>query len=262
VTGAPGGVLVEISCGILRKSTHTDAAGRYAFSGLPVASCVVTPSLPDYLFEPPSTELPAEEASRSGVDFVARPVLQVYGCDMGADVANVAVNHGGARVEDAVVRADGTLIPFSDLTQRFSGYLERVLQPGEALSLEVTSGGATVRGSGVIPDVPVLTAPSDGASLSAGADLLVGWTSSTSPEYFEVDVQWPYVLGGHEGRSFHAAGDDRSAVIPAGDIPDGEIYVRVMAYNDGALIGDYVPFPDYPGMNIRSDSVQVTIHRN
>jgi hypothetical protein len=77
------------------------------------------------------------------------PTLQVYGTDIGATWANVKVLRGGTGAADARVVVNGAVLePSAREPGLYSAQLPAQLAPGDAVSLEVTSGELRVCGSG------------------------------------------------------------------------------------------------------------------
>jgi hypothetical protein len=66
-----GSVATLTLSGAASRSTTTDGAGNYNFSGLPNGSYVVTPSQSGYTFAPPSASVSVNGASVAGVNFTA-----------------------------------------------------------------------------------------------------------------------------------------------------------------------------------------------
>lgn len=256
VSGAPSGVTLTLSCSApaTSRTTVTDAQGRFGFDRISTEACSLAPQRTGYRFDPASVSLPAGETSPTDVAFTARPALQVWGADMGSGWVNLHVAVAGDEVGDADVRINGQVIPFLPALGSYSAELDALVPAGERLSLEVTRGGATVTGTGLVPEAPVLTAPSTGEYRSSGQDLLVTWTSETSPDEFHVIAKWSCGPSCGTGTLFQAPGTSRSLTIPAGSLPAGEVELVVFAYDDGELTGDYEPHEAYPGMNIRSES--------
>lgn len=187
----------------------------------------------------------------------ARQRLEVRGSDLSGTYVHLDVMVGGQPVEDARVEIDGQVIPF--VGDRYSGELATPVDAGGTLSLEVSRGGLTVSGSGRVPEAPAVTAPDSGTYVSSGEDLVVRWTSATSPDTFVVFAQWSC---GHDcgtGASFEAPGSARTLTLPAGALPVGPVELTVYAYNDGQLTGDYAPPSSYAGMNIRGESQGVAL---
>jgi hypothetical protein len=266
VTGVTASVLVTLACPDVapEKTTYTDGSGAYAFDGVPAAICTVTPTLIGHRFDPPTTQLPAELASRSGVDFaasVAIDTLEVFGSDMSATYQNVNVWHLGFVVEDATVRVNGQAIPYDPTLRSYYGLLSRPLAAGDELSLEVTHAGATVTGHDTVPENALLTWPLDGASIPSDEYVVLTWTSVTSPDEFHVWADYSCGPDCGTGTTLSVPGTARSATLSTRSLPKGEIQLTVTAYNDGELSGDYEAYPEYPGMNIRAESNKVTITR-
>ncbi len=195
----------------------------------------------------------------------AHPRLQVYGADIGRTWANVSVLQDGVPVNDASVVVNGEVIPSATAEAGFySGPLASALSTGDRVLIEVTRGPSVVTGKGAMPDEPVLTSPSPGATFAPGEDVVVTWTSPVEPEYypdyFVVSATWSCGTGCGTGVRFDVDRAARSFTIPAGALPSGkDVVLRVFAYDDGKLRRNYEPYAPYPGMNIRADSDPVTV---
>jgi hypothetical protein len=263
VTGAAA-VVVRLSCadGVWR-STRADAQGQFAFDGVPAQTCTLTPDLAGYRFEPASVVVVVDPATPSTAAFAASPlVLQVRGSDLSGSHAFLDVMVADQEVEGALVEINGQVIPFEAALGRYSSDLTPEVAVGGTLSLEVSYGGLTVTGTGSVPENPTLVAPVSGEDFSFGEDLVVNWTSTTSPDAFVVFASWscgPNQPNCGTGTGFEAAGSARSLTIPAGALPPGAIELYVLAYNNGELAGDYEPAANHPGMNIRGESAHVDV---
>src|SRR5207248_10540159 len=170
---------------------------------------------------------------------------------------NVSVVQQGVRVNDAIVKVNGVTIPHPPTWYEAGDYIGQLAAPvptGGQIVLEVARGGRTVTAVGKVPEAPFLTAPPDGAKFAPDNDVAVNWTSSTQPDHFTVNAQWSCGSNCGTGTSFNAPGSARSFTIPAQSLPSGmAIQISVFAYSDGTFSGDYAPWPDYPGMNIRAE---------
>jgi hypothetical protein len=202
-------------------------------------------------------------ACADGSDPASAPLLEVWGGDMSARHQNVRVARGGLPVADAVVTVNGQpLAGFPSEAGAYHGELPNTLGAGQLVELVVVAGEDAVRGFAPVPEVPVLTAPQDGGSFPTSGTLAVTWQSATDPDYFQVFASWSCGPSCGTGRWFEVSGDARSFDLPVGAVPAGlAIGVVVMAYEDGALEGDYAPYLEYRGMNVRAESVQVTLTR-
>lgn len=198
----------------------------------------------------------SDEVTLSAAEPVA-PALEVFGCDMGAGWVNVCVMRDHASIDDATVVVNGQLVPRWS-PGHYHAMLDTPLLAGQTLALEVARGSSLVTGSGTVPDSPVLTS----VTSSPATDVAVAWTSPTAPEYFEVSATWS--CGPVCGTGIHFVADRAagSLTIPASALPSGmDVLIRVYAYNDGTLGGDYTPSLGYPGMNIRAESDGIVIRR-
>jgi len=184
--------------------------------------------------------------------------LVVWGSDMGPRYQNVHVSREGTPVTDAVVRVNGTALPWDGDVYRAA--LPATLAAGEILSLEVTAGDATVTGRATVPATPSITAPASGAALPATGDVQVTWTCAADPDRFEVSLSWTCGIGCSGSASHVASGAVRTLAVPVGAISAGsQVQLSVYAYRDGVLGGDYAPNESYPGMNVRAPSDPLTV---
>jgi hypothetical protein len=257
------------------RTTKTDPSGAYSFDGVPKGSYTITPSLAGYHFNPASAPATVADRDVGAMNFdgqlddnnppVDSDALQVWGQDMGAYYQNVSVVQQGARVNDAAVKVNGVTIPHPPTWYRAGDYIGQLAAPlptGGQIVLEVTRAGKTVTAVGKVPEAPFLTGPSDGAKFAPDRDVPVTWTSSTQPDHFTVNAQWSCGSNCGAGTLFNASGSARALIIPAQSLPSGmDIQISVFAYNDGTFSGDYAPWPEYPGMNIRAEWNAVTISR-
>jgi carboxypeptidase family protein len=256
------------------RTTKTDSSGAYSFDGLPKGSYTITPSLAGYHFNPASAPATVAERDVAAMDFDGRlddnqpadPLaLQVWGRDMGSLYQNVSVVQQGVRVNDAAVNVNGVTIPHPPTWYEAGDYIGQLAAPvptGGQIVMEVTRGGKMVTAVGKVPEAPLLTGPPDGAKFAPDRDVAVTWTSSTQPDHFTVNAQWSCGSNCGTGTRFNAPGSARAFSIPAQSLPSGmAIQISVFAYNDGTFSGDYAPWPDYPGMNIRAEWNAVTISR-
>ena len=256
------------------RTSRTDSSGAYSFDGVPKGVYTITPSLAGYHFNPASAPATVNDRDVAAMNFDGqlddnRPAdplaLQVYGRDMGSLYQNLSVVQQGVRINDAVVKVNGVTIPHPPGWYEdgdYIGQLEAILSTGAQIALQVTRGAKTVTANGKIPEAPILTAPSDGATFAPDRDITVTWTSSTQPDRFTVNAQWSCGSNCGTAKRFPAPASARALTIPAQSLPLGmAIQISVFAYNDGTFSGDYAPWPDYPGMNIRAEWNAVTISR-
>jgi hypothetical protein len=169
------------------------------------------------------------------------------------------------RVNDADVKVNGEAMTHPPGWYEdgcYNGHLANNVAIGGALVLDVTRGAFTVTATGIIPEPPVLTGPSHGTTFTPSEDITVTWTSSTQPDRFDVNAQWSCEAQCGTGTRFSVPGSARTFTIPARSLPSGQsITLSVFAYSDGTFSGDYAPYAEYPGMNIRAEWNQVTVFR-
>lgn len=176
-------------------------------------------------------------------------LYRIQGTDMGPMHQNILVYRDGQLLDDATVTVNGVVIPRTD-SGFYQGKLPAQVPVGSPLALEVSAGGVIVRGTGMVPETPQITAPAMGSSFAPGDTITVRWTSETTPERFEVTAGWP-VSGGNAGKSFAAPAAARSLDVPASEFPPGtEVTIDVFAYNDGSFTGPAAPDSR---MSIRGD---------
>ena len=99
------------------------------------------------------------------MDFGSVGSLQVYGRDMGSYYQNVSVLAGRTPVNDAEVSVNGaTLTHPAGYSEDgyYQGTLRAEAPRGATLVLEVKRGDATVKATGVVPEHPLLTSPTEG----------------------------------------------------------------------------------------------------
>ena len=184
------------------RTSRTDSSGAYSFDGVPKGVYTITPSLAGYHFNPASAPATVNDRDVAAMNFDGqlddnRPAdplaLQVYGRDMGSLYQNLSVVQQGVRINDAVVKVNGVTIPHPPGWYEdgdYIGQLEAILSTGAQIALQVTRGAKTVTATGKVPEAPILTAPSDGATFAPDRDITVTWTSSTQPDRFTVNAQW------------------------------------------------------------------------
>jgi hypothetical protein len=264
---APAAVTVKLSGAALGadRTTGTDPNGNYVFSGVPEGVYTVEPALPGFSMSPTSAVATVDHASVNGVNFACRAVLEVWGRDMGAQDQFVSVQQAGIPLSDATVTVNGMPLTYTVSSNQdgyYSGALPSVLSTGQRITLEVMRGASTVTAIGSIPEMPLVTAPQDGAIFGVSDNIPVSWTSTTDPDRFTVIAEWSCGTGCGTGISFDVPGAARTFTIPASSIPSGQtIVLQLYAYNDGMFSGDYEPRA-HPGMNIRAFPVnEVTIQR-
>ncbi len=189
-----------------------------------------------------------------------RRVLEVYGCDITAEWANVSVSFQGAPYDGAFVAVNGASLLPGAMAGSYQGPLPSKLAAGDPISLEVTAMDLAVTASGEFPDGPFIESAYTSAAVASDGAIVVSWTSPTDPDAFAVSATWSCGADCGAGASFPAPGSARTLTIPAGSIPRGhDVEVAVFAYDDGSFTGDYEPYPASPGMNIRAESSRIAV---
>ncbi|HJS46609.1 MAG TPA: hypothetical protein VJ773_01345 [Gemmatimonadales bacterium] len=183
---------------------------------------------------------------------LAAPLLFTLGCDdddddgTGPDATlqvvaglsdaggTVDVSDGGTAVDGATVTLNGTAATPSGTAGEYDLVLAAPVPAGGALTLDVSSGGAVVQGTGTVPEAAVITAPTDASTFDAGSDIEVTWTATASPDRWVVDAEGPVAT-----QTFPVAdGAARTFTIPGGSLADGAWEIEVIAVDDGGYTGD------------------------
>jgi hypothetical protein len=165
--------------------------------------------------------------------------IRVVADSLGPRTQSLLVTRQGQPVRDAVVTVNGTAIPHAG-DGRYRGELPVEVAPGGTLDLAVSAGGASATGTGVVPDVPFVTSPTDGDLFADTTALRIRWTSATSPDRFVVVAIWS------EGDSVASTSDSlpgstRELGLPAREVPpETDVAVRVLAYNESWITGSAV----------------------
>ena len=159
--------------------------------------------------------------------------LQVV-ADLSNTGGSVAVSDGGTAVDGATVTLNGTAATPGGAAGEYDLVLPATVPAGGALTLDVSSGGAVVQGTGTVPEAPVITAPAEASTFDAGSDIEVTWTATASPDRWVVDAEGPVAT-----QSFPVNdGAARSFTIPGGSLSDGAYAIQVIAVDDGGYTGD------------------------
>jgi hypothetical protein len=151
---------------------------------------------------------------------------------MGAQNQTVVLTNGGAVEDGATVTVNGTAATEAP-AGTYNVTLAAPVVAGDALTLDVTSGTASIDGAGTLPESAVITAPANAAVIASGGEVVVTWTAATDPDRWVVDATGPTV------ESYDVAdGAARTFTIAAGELADADWVIRVRAYNDADLVGD------------------------
>ena len=168
---------------------------------------------------------------------------KLSGTDMGAYYQNIKLSKGATNVTTAMVKVNGTTIPFVGGSSIYQGTLAAAVPVGGNVDVLSAVGDCLVYAHDVVPESAVLTVPAAGASANVNAVIPVAWTSGSNPDRFVVSATWLLTpTSGTGWRSSDLPGTARSFDIPAGTLPTGKtVKVRVYAYNDGeeTFIGAY-----------------------
>jgi len=195
---------------MIRSVRQLQIAGLMACLGL-VGSCADNPTRPDTPSVVPLT--------------VVAEIL-----DHGSNT--VQVTRLGEPVMNAIVSLNGSSLAHIG-EGRYRGDAAGN-EPGAAIAIDVRAAGVRVRGSCVVPEVPVLSGPkSQTVSFPTETDVTLNWTSGRSPDRFVVMATW---LAGGENHSTSTTtnGGARSLSLRVTQLPvDIPIELRVLAWRDG-----------------------------
>ena len=168
-------------------------------------------------------------------------LILITGTDMGVRFQNLTVFRGTAAVTSAQVTVNGT--PIAHQSDGFyQGQLPNFLAPGETITIEVRDAGQTVTGTAIIPAIPVITAPVDGATITRANPLPFAWTSASNPDEFQFGLTYNVGAGG-TGNSLFTPGGARSGTLQTSGIPAGATNVATFlhAYANGTFSGPVDP---------------------
>ncbi|MEJ2185958.1 MAG: hypothetical protein P8Z36_08465 [Gemmatimonadota bacterium] len=148
--------------------------------------------------------------------------------ELGAQSQSVTITRGGVPVTDGRVLVNGVAIPHTGAGV-YQGQLAAPVPAGSPLNLQVSAGGATVQGTGSVPETP-----GTGAAVQTGNSITVSWSSATIPDRFVVSL----VSDDTAAKTFTAAGSAREIRIAASEFPAGAgLPIKVLACNNGAFSG-------------------------
>jgi hypothetical protein len=163
----------------------------------------------------------------------------ITGSVMGAQQQAVLVFKENKAVGDLSVKVNGQTIPEDATGTGYVGALSAPVAVGGPIRLEITTPDGTITAQDVVPEAPVVTAPSGSASVSQPIE--VRWTSARNPTRFRVFAATVDGNGLTQGIDLSigvfVAGTARSITLSAGSLPSGaniaKIRIRVSAFNDG-----------------------------
>jgi hypothetical protein len=143
---ASQGVTVTLG-GAAGAVTTTDAAGRYAFPGLPDGSYTVTPFLAGTGFSPASRTVTLAGADVTGQDFVSSQAFSISGTVSGVKVTGVTIKLAGARTATTTTDAAGRYA-FQGLAD--GSYTVTPSYAGFSYAFDPESRAVTVSGAAVV----------------------------------------------------------------------------------------------------------------
>ncbi len=156
---------------------------------------------------------------------------------------NVHLLRDGEPDDQATVKVNGEELRRAGEDGIYTSFLTSDLRAGDRVVLEVQSADLYVRGDGVVPPTPVLTAPLDGSTLGPDEDLAVSWTIASSPDWMWVSALWADWSYDDPGSAQERVeGTALAATIAGSELPPGKpLQVTVNGRNAGSLRGDVVP---------------------
>ena len=176
------------------------------------------------------------------------PQFMILGNDMSARLQNVYITLNNAAKPGLTVTVNGTALTNTSGGQYFGG-LPAALATGAAIQLVVTDGTNTATGNSIVPALPVITSAT---VASHGAPVVVAWSSATSPDSFQVSLNYHLPDSSAVGVTMRLAGSARQVSIPQTDIPaNGVVYsIGLQGMMNGTFTGAAAAGSR---MNVRAD---------
>jgi len=176
------------------------------------------------------------------------PQFQILGNDMSARNQNVYITLNNAAKPGLTVTVNGTTLANTSGGQYF-GALPAALGTGAAIQLVVTDGTNTATGNSVIPALPSITSAT---VASHGAPVNIVWSVATSPDSFQVGLNYHLPDGTATAVSARLGGSARQVTLSQADIPaNGTVYsISLQAMMNGVFTGAAA---SGSRMNVRAD---------
>jgi hypothetical protein len=170
------------------------------------------------------------------------PRIVVLGNDMGPKLQSVRLIRGNGAVTNARVTVNGTSLTETTPGQ-YTGQLPGFLLENAAIRIEVIAGADTIIGESVVPVVPRLVAPGNGATIHFPVPLDFSWDDAIDPDAFRGAIVYQ---NGAEFAEFPGAA--RAGVVVTSRLPHPAegITAYLYAYNDGVFSG-----PAHPASKMR-----------
>jgi len=176
------------------------------------------------------------------------PHFLITGNDLSARNENAYITLDGVAKGGLTVTVNGTALVNTSGGQ-YSGALATTLATGAQVQLVATDGTNTATGTSVVPELPVIT----GATVAShGAPVIVSWSSATSPDSFQVTLNYHLPDNSAVGVTAKLGGSARQATLSQADIPaNGTVYsISLQAMMNGVFTGAAA---SGSRMNVRAD---------
>lgn len=140
----------------------------------------------------------------------------------------VALTRNNVPINDAIVSLNGSDIPLWIAGSGVYYVAGSVITSGTSVTITVTGSNIDISETLVMPEAPVVTAPtSAGGPYDSTQTLNVAWNSfTTNPDLVMLEVSEDFTVSG-EDYSEDEAGDAITHIIPANIINTGQIDVEV-----------------------------------
>ena len=183
------------------------------------------------------------------------PIL-ILGADMGNANQTIHLFRDDVPLTGARVRVNGTTIPEVS-SGDYEGDLPAALAAGAQIRLEVRSGNDLVTGVTRVPTKPVFNQPVAGDVLHPGTPVAFSWTDATSPDEYQLAIDYVIGLSGYSARTT-VGGSDRTGTVATTTIPSTavDLYAQLFAYGNGTFTG---PADPASRMHVRQQASRVSM---
>ena len=163
--------------------------------------------------------------------------ILVVGNDMGPRLQNVSLSRGNSAVSNALVTVNGVTLT-ETASGHYSGSLPTFLAVGDTVRIEVIAGADSVTGIALVPMVPSLTTPGNGAVIHIPTPLDFSWIDAANPDAFRAAIVFD---GTTEAAGY--TGATRAGIVVTSRIPPtaANVSAYLYAYNDGVFTGAVHP---------------------
>ena len=163
--------------------------------------------------------------------------ILVIGNDMGPRLQNISLSRGNSAVTSALVTVNGVTLT-ETASGHYSGSLPTFLAVGDTIRIAVIAGADSVTGIALIPTVPSLTTPGNGAVIHIPTPLDFVWIDTSNPDAFRAAIVFN---GTTEAAGYTGAA--RSGIVVTSRIPPtaANVSAYLYAYSDGTFSGPAHP---------------------